>query len=40
MKSNLFSQREGFTSDYSDSDQEWIRGKNVVVNANIIPQFQ
>ena len=45
-------QREGFTSDYSNSDQDCTRGKNVastaittssatvVVNTNIQPQVQ
>ena len=51
-KSNHFSQRAGFTSDYSNSDQDCTRGKNVastaittssatvVVNTNIQPQVQ
>ena len=49
-KSNYFSQREGFTSDYSNSDQDSTTGKNVattaiatasstvIVNTNIQPQ--
>ena len=48
-KSNHFSQREGFTSDYSNSDQDYARAKNVastgitttsstaVVNTNVQP---
>ena len=51
-KSNYFSQREGFTSDYSNSDQDSTRGKNVastaitttsttvIVNTNVQPQVQ
>ena len=51
-KSNHFNQREGFTSDYSNSDQDSTRGKNVastaitttsttvIVNTNIQPQVQ
>ena len=51
-KSNRFSQREGFTSDYSNSDQDSTRGKIVastaitttfttaIVNINIQPQVQ
>ena len=49
-KSNYFSQRERFTSDYSNSDQDSMAGKNVattaiaiasstvIVNTNIQPQ--
>ena len=32
-KSNHFSQREGFTSDYSHTDQDSMRGKNVASTA-------
>ena len=32
-KLNHFSQREGFTSDYSNSDQDCTRGKNVASTA-------
>ena len=32
-KSNHFSQRAGFTSDCSNSDQDCIRGKNVASTA-------
>ena len=51
-KLNHFSQREGFTSDYSNSDQNCTRGKNVAstaittssttvfVKTNIQPQVQ
>ena len=51
-KSNHFSQREGFTSDYSNSDQECTTGKDVastaitttstivIVNTNIHPHVQ
>ena len=51
-KLNHFSQREGFTSDYSNSGQACTRGKNVastaittisttvVVKTNIQPQVQ
>ena len=51
-KSNHFSQREGFTSDYSNLDQDSTRGRNVastaitttstiaIVNTNIQLQIQ
>ena len=51
-KLNHFSQREGFTSDYSNSDQDSTRAKNVessaitttsatvIVNTNIQPKIQ
>ena len=51
-KSNHFSQREGFTSDYSNSDQDSTTGKNIastaitttsttgIVNTDIQPQVQ
>ena len=51
-KSNHFSQRAGFTSEYSNSDQDCTRGKNVastaitttsatvIVNTNTQPQVQ